>query len=126
MTLRFRPLSLIAAGVCFALAFAWLFAPQFMLTLWGVDGYTEAAGLVARRGGALFLGIGVMFMMARRAPALPGSTVMSAGFAVACLSLAVLGLVEFAGGHAGVGILSAVAVELAFALGFVAAAGSDA
>lgn len=108
-----------AAIACLALAAVWLWAPQAMLALWAVDGDTAAAGLVGRRGGALFLGVGVMFALAQRTRPWSSAAVVTAGFGVACAALAVLGLWELGSGHAGRGILLAVAVELLFTLGCV-------
>jgi len=56
----FRSLAILAALVCFLLALVWGLAPDLLLALWGVP-YSYPAGLVSRRGAALFLGVGVMF-----------------------------------------------------------------
>ena len=74
--------------------------------------------LVARRGGALFLGLGVMLWLARDAQSSPAREAMAVGFAASCAVLAALGICEFAAGHAGVGIWLAIAVEVPLAAGF--------
>ena len=51
MTLNFKILAVLSAGLCFVLASIWLFAPKILLTVWGVP-YSESVGLVARRGAA--------------------------------------------------------------------------
>jgi len=88
--------------------------------MWGVE-YSYPVGLLGRRGAALFLGIGVMFLLARNAKPSPSRSALASGFIVGCLALAVLGVFELFTGHAGPGILSAVAVEVALALAFLAA-----
>lgn len=124
MNLRFKNLAFVAALVCFALSILWLLAPHVLLAMWGVD-YTSPVGLVSRRSAALFLGVGVMFMMARHAAPSPSRTALTTGFTVSCLALATLGLIELLTGHASMGILSAVAVELAFAVAFRAVARNE-
>ncbi|HEY0231619.1 MAG TPA: hypothetical protein VGC55_10225 [Dokdonella sp.] len=97
----------------------WLFVPEVLPGIWGVA-YSDETGVVARRGAALFLGIGVMFALARDAEPSPARSALCTGFAVACLALAVLGVFELARGRAALGILSAVAVELALACALLA------
>ena len=118
MTLSFRALALCASAICFALAGTWLFAPSLLLDIWGV-GYTYPVGLVARRSAALFLGVGIMFYLARDAQPSRSRTALSVGLSVACLALAALGVFELTTGHAGPGILSAVVVEFGLAVLFL-------
>jgi len=121
MSLGFRTLAIIAAAICFALAAVWSFAPNLLLSLWGVQ-YTYPVGLVARRGAALFMGIGVMLFLARNAEPSVSRLALSQGLAVGCFALAVLGVMEFFTGHAGIGILSAVLVEVVLACALVVTA----
>ncbi len=62
----------IRRGICLALAFIWLRVPQFLLWIWRIDGPGPAL-LVARRGGALFLGVGAMLFLARDAETPPAA-----------------------------------------------------
>jgi hypothetical protein len=117
--MSFRFLSIFAAIICFALALVYIAAPWVLFWLWQVD-YSYPVGLVARRSGALFLGVGVMFWLARNAQASPVRTALSRGFATGCCGLAALGLYELLSGHAGFGILLAVSVEAFLAYGFAA------
>lgn len=117
MKLSFRNLAIVTAFICLGLALGWLFAPDAVLSSWGV-GFSYSAGMVGRRGGALFAGLGVMFFIARNAEPSPARAAMVAGFMTACLGLAVLGLLEFATGHAGVGILPPVVAEIALIAAF--------
>ena len=114
----FQYLATAAAIICFALAIVWLLAPQLLLSLWGVA-YSHSVGLVSRRGAALFLGIGIMLFLARNAEPSPSRTALSAGFIVGCLALASLGVFELVKKRAGIGILSAVLVEVVLAIAFL-------
>jgi len=116
----FRALALISAVLCFALAALWLFVPWLFAWLWGLD-YSYAMGLVGRRSGALFLGLGVMFALLGGGRTASPQRPVFAGFMVACFALAGQGVGEWIGGHAGPGILLAVLVELALALAFLGA-----
>jgi len=118
MPLNFKRLAVLVALLFFALAFTWMFVPNLLLASWGVD-FSNAVGLVGRRGAALYAGVGVMFFSARNAAPSPARSSLVAGFVVTCLILAVLGVIEFSSGHAGSGILSAVLVETALILAFL-------
>ena len=113
MPFKFHQLAAATAFICFVLAAVWLLAPQLLLAIWAVD-YAYPVGLVSRRAAALFLGIGVMFWLAREVPH-PARRALGTGLGVACLTLAALGVFELLTGHAGPGILLAVGVELALA-----------
>ena len=117
MKLRFENISLLSSLICIALALVWLLAPQFLLTLWAVD-FSEPVALVCRRAAALFAGIGVMLFQLRHAAPSPIRDAVATGLMVACSLLAVLGMTEFTLGHAGPGILLAVAVEISLAVAF--------
>ena len=121
MRLGFYRMSALSASLCFALAIVWGGFPQLLLAMWAVD-FSEPVGLVARRGAALFAGIGVMLFRLRHAGPSPARAAAAAGFVTGCALLALLGIGELAAGHAGPGILLAVAVELALAAGFLATA----
>ena len=113
--MNFRNLAILTSLVCFVLAVTWTLAPNSLLTVWGIE-FSYPVGLVSRRGAALFAGIGVMFFRARNAEPSSARSALISGFVVGCVALAVLGTIELATGHAGLGILSAVLVEVALAL----------
>lgn len=115
MKLHFRGFAILTSLVFLSLALVWLFAPNVLLSRWGVD-FSGSAGLMARRGAALYAGIGVMFFSARTAEPSPARSALVTGFVVACSILAALGVFELATGHAGAGILGAVLIEVALAL----------
>lgn len=120
MNLNFRNLAIPTSFIFFALALTWMLAPNLFLASWGVD-FSSSAELVGRRGAALYAGIGVMFFSARNAEPSPARSALLKGAAVVCLMLAVLGIFELATGHAEVGILVAVFIEVALTLTFLAA-----
>jgi len=117
MTLSFRAVAITASTICFALALIWILFPQLLLWIWQIDG-PEPALLVARRGGALFLGLGAMLLLARDAGPSPARSAIASGLALGCATLAALGAYELAAGHAGLGIVLAIIVEIALALAF--------
>jgi hypothetical protein len=117
MRLSFRYLAIIASGICLALAVIWIFTPQFLLWIWHVDAAGSAL-LMARRGGALFLGIGAMLWRARDVGNSPARDAMATGFSICCAALAVLGIYEFASRHAGLSIWLAIVVEAVLGASF--------
>ncbi|NKK61561.1 hypothetical protein GFM44_37920 [Rhizobium leguminosarum bv. viciae] len=118
MKLTFPVVATTAATICLVLAGLWIFSPRTLLFIWSVNG-SDATDLVARRGGALFLGLGVLLIFVRNSGEAVGRYAVAVGLAVGCSALATLGCYELLSGHAGVGILLAVAVEAALAISFV-------
>ena len=107
----------VVSGICVLLAVTWLLASQFILRLWEI-GDPEPALVVARRGGALFLGLAAMLFLARDAENSPARRAISVGLCVACATLAALGLGEWGAGHAGIGIGPAIVAEILLAVSF--------
>jgi hypothetical protein len=122
--LTFRRLATLSSIICFELAATWLFTPWLVPLLWQVE-YSYPAALFGRQSGALFLAIGVMFLLARTCERSTGRDALVSGFVVGCLALAALGLYELSTGHAGFGILSAVLVEVFLAAGFLVSLRSE-
>jgi hypothetical protein len=118
MKLDFRSLAILTSLVFFSLALTWMLAPNLLLSNWGVES-SSTVGLVGRRGAALYAGLGVMFFSARNAEPSPARSALLGGTVVTCLVLAALGVFEFATGHAKVGILTAVFIEIALVLAFL-------
>lgn len=125
MTIRFRPLASIFGVLFLAIASAWMFASDVMLSQWGVLA-SEQTGLVGRRGAAMYAGIGVMFLLARNAGASPARAALVSGIVTVLVLLAVLGVFEFATGHATAGILPAVLLEVGLAIAFLRVSPDDA
>jgi hypothetical protein len=120
MSLSFRTLATFTACLCFALALIWGLRPDLLLLMWDVE-YSSATGLVARRNAALFLALGVMFYRIRHAVPCDTRRAVTLGFITGCFVLAALGLSEWISGHAGPGILLAVATETVLGLAFIQA-----
>jgi hypothetical protein len=118
MKLDFRSLAILSALIFFSLALTWMLAPDLLLSNWGVE-LSSSAELVGRRGAALYAGMGVMFFFARNAEPSPVRSALLGGAIVTCLILAILGVFELATGHAEVGILAAVFIEIALVLAFL-------
>ncbi|TFW71602.1 hypothetical protein C3Y98_05760 [Methylotenera oryzisoli] len=116
--LSFHRLSVFSSILFVVLAINLMFAPTQMLTSWGIE-LTTSVGLVARRIAALYTGLAVMFFMVRHAELSTTRTALISGTITACSILALLGVYEFATGHATSGILTAAFVEVALVLAFL-------
>lgn len=116
--LSFYRLSVFSSILFTVLAFILMFAPVVMLSAWGVE-LTDSVGLVARRIAALYAGIAVMYFFARNAAHSTTRTALIIGTIIACLILAILGIDEFATGHASNGILVSVLIEVVLILAFL-------
>jgi glucose dehydrogenase len=114
MKIQFKHAALITSFICGVLFCAWMFLPSLLLHLWGVD-YSDAVGLMARRNAALFAGLCLIMFLTREATVSVARAGLSAGVALSCLILAVLGILEFENGRAGIGIATAVVTEIALA-----------
>lgn len=116
--LSFYRLSVFSSILFTVLSIILLFAPVMMLSAWGVE-LTDSVGLVARRIAALYAGIAVMYFLARNAEHSATRTALIVGTITACLILAILGVYEFAAGHASNGILVSVFIEVVLILAFL-------
>lgn len=116
--MRFRHLALLSSMLLFALSAMWMFAPELMLTQWGVQ-YSEGAGLVSRRAAAFYAGIALMLLLARNAEASKARAALATGISLTCLILATLGILEWQSGSATTQILVAVVLEAFLAVAFL-------
>ncbi len=116
--MSFKTLAVITAIVSFALGVAYLVFGALVVGRWQIEP-TVGVLLVGRRIGSLYLGLAVMYFLARSAPVSVARTALSAGTAVALSLLALFGIYELAAGHAGPGILASVAIESLIALGYI-------
>jgi hypothetical protein len=116
--MRFRQLAIISSLLFFALTVAWMFFPAQMLAQWGVE-YSNAAGLVGRRGAVLCAGFAVLFFMARNASHSTTRMALIQGVSTTLILLVLLGIYEFSAGHANHGILTAILIEAVFGLAFL-------
>ena len=122
--ISFRHVAIVACGICLLLAVIWLLAPQLILWLWQI-GDPQPTLVMARRGGALFLGLAAMLFLARNAEPSTARGAISVGLCLACAILAILGLGEWVAGHAGVGIGLAALVEILLSASFARTAFRD-
>jgi len=118
MKLSFHRLAVFTSALFLILVMIWMFAPVQLLSGWGVE-FSTAVGLIGRRAAALYAGIAVMFFMARNAAPSTTRTALIYGMITSCTMLALLGLYEFATGHATSGILAATFIEVALVLAFL-------
>jgi len=116
--MRFRTLAIITAIVTLVLGAGYLFVGALLVGRWQIEP-TASVLLLGRRMSALYLGLAVIFFLARSAPPSAARTALCAGTAVTCSLLALLGVYEFSVGHAGPGILVSVAVESLLALSYL-------
>jgi membrane protein CcdC involved in cytochrome C biogenesis len=115
---KFRTLAIITALVSALLFFAWLFAPQMMLSNWGVVP-SDSALLVGRRCSVLFGAFAVMFYRVKDLGPSAARRAIVSGAIFTYTFAAMLGVYELWAGHAGSGILGAVVLEVFFVLAFV-------
>jgi hypothetical protein len=116
--MSFRTVAVITAIVAFALGVGYLFAGTLVVGLWQVQP-KEGVLLLGRRIGALYLGLSVMYYLARSSPVSVTRTALSAGTAVALSFLVLLGIFGPTVGHAGPGILVSVTIESLMALAYM-------
>jgi len=114
----FRFTALAAGAVCLSLALVWIVWPHFLPWLWALETST-ASEVLARRNGALFLGVGLLLVMVKDTRDAVTIRAVGSGMAVGCSVLALLGIAESVAGHVGVLIWLAVGVELLLATMFV-------
>lgn len=116
--LSFYRLSVLSSILFTVLAFIMMFSPVLILSAWGVE-LTDSVGLLTRRIAALYAGIAVMYFFARNAAHSTTRAALIIGTITACFILAVLGIYEFAAGHASSGIIGSIIIESVLVLAFL-------
>ena len=116
--MSFRTIAVITAIVTLVLGAGYLLAGTLLVGRWQIEP-TASVLLFGRRIGALYLGLSVIFFLARSAPVSAARTALATGTAVACSLLATLGVYEFSAGRAGPAILASAVVEGLLALGYI-------
>jgi hypothetical protein len=116
MTFKIMAFVMTFAGCLLGLRF--IFAGGSVLHEWGIEA-TAGSLVVARRIGAIYLGLALIFFLARAAAPsdLRSAVCLVTGGAIAVL--AGLGLFEFLAGRVGAGIFRSVLGEAVLAAGFV-------
>jgi hypothetical protein len=116
--MSFKTLAVTTAIIAFLLGLGYLFFGSIIVGRWQIQP-TESVLLLGRRLAALYIGLAVIFFLARSAPVSIARTSLSIGAAFALSFLALLGIYEFVLGHVGRGILASVAVEALLATGYI-------
>ncbi|MEI7377514.1 hypothetical protein QUF31_10560 [Dickeya chrysanthemi] len=116
--MTFRLVAITTSFLFLALAVAWMFFPEQMLAQWGVQ-YSDGAGVVGRCGAAFYTGIAVTLLMARNTTHSATRMALIQGMITLFTTLIVLGVYEFAIGHASYQILTAAVIESVLGLAFL-------
>jgi hypothetical protein len=116
--MTFKTVATVTSILLFMLGAGYLFAGGVVVGRWNITA-TDEVLLLARRIGAVYLGLSVLFFMARTAPVSDARTAISAGATVVLLLLVTLGIYEFVAGRVGAGIFASAGVELVLAIGFI-------
>lgn len=116
--MKFKTIAVVTAVILFGLGLGYFFFGAVIVGRWQVEP-TASVILLARRIGCLYLGLSVIFFLARSAPRSSVRTALSAGTVVVTLLLAGTGVYELALGHVGKGILVSAAIEFLLAAGYV-------
>lgn len=116
--MKFSRLTILASVLFFILATVWMFFPEQLLTLWGIE-TTPGTDVLGRRSAAFFAGTGVMCILARNAEPSPTRYALAAGISTISFILAVSGIVEWREGHVNRQILVAVFIELLLGIAFL-------
>ncbi len=116
--MNFKTISIITAIVVFVLGVGYLFFGSLMFGRWQIQS-TNSVLLLGRRIGCLYIGLSVIYFLARSAPVSATRTALTAGTAVALLLLVIFGVFELTSGHVGNGILVSVVIEFLLALGYI-------
>lgn len=116
--MKFKTMAILTGTALLALGLGYFFFGAIIVGRWQVEPSVSVL-LLARRIGCLYLGLSVIFFLARSASKSAIRTALSAGAVVVTLLLAGTGVYELALGHVGKGILISAAVELLLGLGFI-------
>jgi len=116
--MKFKTMAIITGFALLALGLGYFFFGAVIVGRWQVEASASVI-LLARRIGCLYLGLALVFFLARQAPVSSARTALSAGAVAITLLLAGTGVYELALGHVGKGILISAAVELLLGLGFI-------
>lgn len=116
--MHFKTLATITAVIAFLLGLGYLFLGSVIVGRWQIEP-TESVLLLGKRLAALYLGLSVIFLLARTAPVSTARTALCVGTAVALSFLALIGIYELFLSHVGRGILASIVVESLLAIGYI-------
>lgn len=114
--MTFSIIALITAIATLGLGLGFLFSSTKMLAQWGMQA-PDAAKVMSRRNGIIYLGLSVMLSLARTS--IPTTQAVTIGGAVITGFLAISGLYELKGGRVSKGILISTIVETLLTIGFL-------
>jgi len=116
--MKFKTIAIVTAVILFGLGLGYFFFGAIIVGRWGIEPGASVI-LLARRIGCLYLGLAIIFFLARSAPRSALRTALSAGTVVVTLLLAATGAYELALGHVNKGILVSAAIEFLLAVAWV-------
>jgi hypothetical protein len=116
--MSFKTLAITTAIIAFLLGLGYLFFGAIIVGRWQIEP-TGSVLLLGRRLAALYIGLSVIFFLARSAPVSTVRTGLSIGAAIALSFLALLGIYELLSGHVGRGIVASIAVEALLAICYI-------
>jgi hypothetical protein len=116
--MNFKTTAIITAVVSFLLGAGYLVLGEVVIGRWQIP-ISDSVLLMGRRIGALYLGLSLIYFLARSAPVSVARTALSAGTALALSILVLLGIYELTAGRVGAGILSSVAIEALLAFAYI-------
>jgi hypothetical protein len=116
--MTFRTVSSATALIFLTLSVILVAAPQIVYWLFSLQG-NDLGGFLAKRAGALFLGLSILCFLACNTSSPDIKRLVSVSVGSAMAAMALLGLYELAHGFAGPGILAAVLTETVIAASFL-------
>ncbi|MGY2573035.1 hypothetical protein [Vibrio sp. C8] len=116
--MNFRHVAILTSLLFLVLALGWMLCPEQMLTQWGVQ-YSDGAGVVSRRGAAFYIGVAIMFFVARNVEHSATRMALIKGIITTCTVLILLAAYEFSVGHVSNRILIAALIEAILGLAFL-------
>jgi hypothetical protein len=116
--MSFKPVAIVSSVVALVLGLGYLFAGTLVVGRWRIEP-TESVLLLGRRMGALYLGLSIIFFLARSAPRSVARTALCVGTSTALALLGSLGIYELSAGRVGAGIVASIGIEFLLALSFV-------
>ncbi len=115
--MSFNILSIIAAVAALLLGTGWLFFGSSMIIRWGAQP-NDIALVIGRRIGSVYLGMSLLFFLLRGITTPEIIFIVSTVTVVIMITLAGLGIFEYAKRRVGPAILASVVVEIFLGLGF--------
>jgi hypothetical protein len=107
-----------ASIICLILFVSWQFMPKFLFFIFGMENM-QLAYFLGQRIAALFIGMAIILFFLAKEESYRIQKILALGFAISCIFLAISGSLALVNNIAGIGILFAIIVEIAFAIWFL-------